>query len=115
MLTTVNSDALVRYRGDTLPDVFVVKDGGVVVDLTGYSAKFSLSTTKDPDADATPVYTLDASIPTPTDGKLYFQPSPTQAAQAPGSYFYDVELTFPTGDKVTIAKGSYKFKADITP
>jgi hypothetical protein len=115
MLLKVTSDTITRFRGDTFADLFLVTENAVAVDLTGFSAKLSISTLKNPSPTDVPVYTLSGVIPNPIDGKIYFSPSTLQAKQEPGTYYYDVQLTTNTGDIVTIAKGTYKFLFDITP
>lgn len=116
MLKTVASDPITRYRGDTLGDTFTItSDGETAVDITSYTARMTVNALKDPTADDDPMFTLTGAFFTDgTDGIFVFEPSEMQADQEPGKYFYDVELTTPAGKIVTIAKGSYIFKQDVS-
>lgn len=117
MLKAVASDPLTRYRGDTLPDQFsVTSDGTTLVNLTGYTARMTLNAVKDPSPTDTPLYTLTGAFLSgdATLGVFTFEPSEVQANQTPGKYYYDVELTTPAGSIVTIAKGSYTYRQDIS-
>lgn len=115
MLKTVASDPITRYRGDTLGDKFVVtSDGTTPVDITLYSARLTINAVKDPSVTDTPLYTLVGTAVDPVNGVFLFEPSALQADQVPGKYYYDVELTTPAGKIVTIAKGSYIFKQDVS-
>lgn len=115
MLTVVATDPVVRYRGDTLPDRFLLtSDGTTPVDVTLYSARLTVNALKDPGVTDTPLFELTgATTGTPTDGYFMFEPSLLEADQEPGKYYYDIEITTPAGYIVTVAKGTYTFKQDI--
>lgn len=116
MLKIVASDPLTRYRGDTLGDkVTITSNGTTPMDVSAYSARMSVNVLKDPTDTDTPLYTLTGTFDTDgTDGVFLFEPSAIQADQAPGKYYYDVELTTPSGKIVTVAKGSYTYKQDVS-
>lgn len=103
-----------RYRGDTAADQFTIKRDDVVVNLTGSSFKLTVDATKDPTNTATQLYSLTGTITSAVNGEVEFAPDATQADQTPGDYYYDVQMTDGTGAKLTIQKGRYRYKQDIT-
>ena len=63
-------------RGDSKPIVFVLKAGGVAVDLSGYSLPvMSVHTTKDPVDVTTELFKISGTIPIPANGKVQFIPA----------------------------------------
>lgn len=115
MLSTVASDTIVRYRGDTLGDKFTItSDGSTPVDITNYTARLTVNAVKDPSDSDTPLFEITGTIDDAPGGVFVFEPSEAQADQEPGKYYYDVELTTPAGKIVTVAKGTYQFKQDIS-
>ncbi len=114
MLKVVASDKIVRYRGDTLGDkVIITSDGVLPQDITGYTARLTVNLLADPGPTDLPLFELTGVIDDAPGGVFVFSPTPLQADQAPGKYFYDVELTTPSGRIVTVAKGVYQIKQDI--
>jgi hypothetical protein len=68
----------------------VMKEDGVVKDLTGYSARAQMRRTRDA-AEVTATFTC--SIPTPAAGTIKMEMSnSTSGAIAAGAYFYDLEI-----------------------
>lgn len=89
------------FRGDTWQRAWEIKDAaGQPVDLTGASARLHVR-------DAAGIKVMEAST---ADGRLTIQPAagridlvmPKEATGiAPGSYRFDIEVTFPSGVRVT--------------
>ncbi len=112
-----------RRRSNT-KDIAIrlTQDGTVIPDATGYSAKFTINTKKEPDLNASPevgveIFQATGAPNSPaTDGILRFDFAAFDASPeiAPGSYFYDVELTDPDGETSTPLIGKFVVKQDIT-
>lgn len=104
-----------RYRGDTVPDKWIIEDeNGDPRDLTGCSAVLTVNRAKNPTSTATQLFQVNATIAAPTTGTVQFFLTALQADQAPGKYFYDVQLTDADGLVSTIEKGVYRFVQDIS-
>jgi hypothetical protein len=107
--------AINRFRGDTIPDVFFVKNAtGQTVDISGYSFKLSLNPSKAPADASAQIYQLTGVIADGPAGKVTFAPTLLQSGQLPGKYYYDVQMTDGGGLVTTIALDSYTYHQDIT-
>lgn len=106
---------ITRYRGDTAPDQFILVDAnGAVVDIsTGYSFLLTVDTRAEPSDDSTQLFQLVGTVVSGPAGKFEFRPNSTQADQAPGKYYFDVQVTDPSGGIKTVDKEKYVFKQDI--
>lgn len=103
-----------RFRGDTVPDKVLCKHAdGSVRDITGYTLALAVNRERNPVDDTNQLFSLPGIIVNPTAGEVWFAPSPTQANQAPGKYYFDVQLIDGSGYKETILKGTYRFLQDI--
>ena len=107
---------ITRYRGDTAPDQFIMKNSaGAVVDITsGYSFVFSLNKEENPTNTVNQVYTLAGVVTNGPAGTFEFRPTVPNANQPVALYYFDVQVTDPLGYVKTIDKGSYRFVQDIT-
>ena len=110
---------IVYYRGDKYPKVITLRDGSQVskppLNITGYSFKMSLDTREKPDDETTQVWQIDATLDAdPTTGKAYFAITDVETDITPATYYYDIQMTTPSGDIRTIAKGIFKITMDIT-
>lgn len=114
----VGSDTtqIIRYRGDTYADQFIVIDDrtGLPVDLTGCVLKLSIAETDCSGVKLPPVYTLFGSFDNIAAGEVSFAPTETQADRV-GFYKYDVEMDDGKGVVRTLIKESYVYQQDITP
>ena len=102
-------------RGDSKPIVFVLKAGGVAVDLSGYSLPvMSVHTTKDPVDVTTELFKISGTIPIPANGKVQFIPAinDTGSDQLPDTYFYDAQVLDALGNKATFVEGKFKLTLD---
>lgn len=106
--------AITRYRGDSAPDLFTITRDGVAVNITGCTFKLSVNSEKNPSSTATQLFTVTGTITSATAGEVQFSPTTVQANQAPGRYYYDVEMTDASGAIRTVVKGVYRFVQDIT-
>lgn len=109
------SKQLVRFRGDTYADTFVVFDNstGLPLDVTGCNFRLALSTKKNPTPTDPRVYTITGQAIQPTSGIVYFAPSSIQADRT-GFFYYDMEMTDSNGIVRTLISSSYVYTQDIT-
>lgn len=105
---------ITRYRGDTAADRFTIQRDGAALNITGWTFALTVNSEKDPVGTSTQLFTVAGVITSATAGQVQFSPDATQADQTPGDYYYDVQGVDPNGAKVTVDKGRYRFKQDIT-
>jgi len=111
----VATPVISRYRGDTIPDKWIIEDeNGVPRDLTGCSAVLTVNRVKNPTSTATQLFQVNATVTAPTTGVAQFFLTSLEADQVPGKYYYDVQLTDADGLVSTIEKGVYRFVQDIS-
>lgn len=107
---------ITRKRGDTYADEFEVisEITGVVIDITtGYTFLLTVDPEKAPTTATNNVYQLTGVVTDGPNGIVEFAPSAVQADQL-GSYYFDVQMTDPTGRIRTIDDGKYKYIQDVT-
>tara|TARA_Y100001963_G_scaffold36525_1_gene50951 strand:+ start:531 stop:869 length:339 start_codon:yes stop_codon:yes gene_type:complete len=81
---------LVIDQGASFSIDITVKENGVIKNLTGYSARAQMRTTKTASSVAA---SFTCTIPTPTNGEVKMELSPsTSSAMAAGSFYYDLEI-----------------------
>lgn len=105
---------ITRFRGDTSPIVIEITDARthVPLDLTGISAKLSVSTVANP-TDAPDVFTLNGIATGP--GVMSFPLTDQQAnALVVSTLFYDLQLTDFNGKRLTVDKDEFRVVQDIT-
>ena len=112
-----------RRRSNT-KDIAIrlLQDGTVIADATGYTAKFTINTVKEPNLTPSPVvgveiFQADGVPNSPAeDGILRFDFAAFDQSPEilPATYFYDVELTDPDGETSTPLIGKFVVKQDIT-
>lgn len=106
---------ITRYRGDTVPDRVIVKNSaGTVIDITGYSFKLTVNSSKEPTSTSGQLMQVTGVITDAPAGTVEFSPTADQADQEPGKYYYDIQMTTDTAKIQTIVTGAYVFKQDIT-
>lgn len=107
--------AITRRRGDTYADLVTVTDSaGAPIDITGYSFTMTLDPEKSPATADNNLYQLTGTIIDAPAGKVEFAPTALQADQAPGDYYYDIQMIDGLGRVRTIALDKYKYTQDIT-
>jgi hypothetical protein len=81
---------LVIDQGSDFAVEFTVNESGVVKDLTGYSARAQLRTSK---AASDLAATFTCTIPTPSNGKINMTlGNSTSSALTAGRFYYDLEI-----------------------
>jgi hypothetical protein len=106
---------ITRYRGDTAPDRFTVKDvDGTVINITSYTFLLTVDEKKNPANTATQVFQIAGVIIDAVNGVVEFEPTTGNANQVPDTYWYDVQMIDPDGRITTLAKDEYIFVQDIS-
>lgn len=113
---------IIRVRGDTAPDRFVMKDQiGAIQDITGWTFRMSVNSKQAPGAGDASLYTLTGAIDDAAAGEYSFAPSAMEADQEPGNYWFDVEATDAGGAIKTVeldadnhTVGVYRYTQDIS-
>ena len=98
-MTAANHNLTIDQGSDFAIDL-VVSDAGTVKNLTGYSARAQMRTTKSAAAVAA---TFSCTITNATGGTVKMELSnSTSSALSPGKYYYDLELY--TANNVIVAR-----------
>lgn len=106
------------YRGDTPLIRFPLTLNGSALDLTGYTAIFTMTANPNPTSDTDKeIQIIQASIPDPTLGIVDFQltNTQTQSLDPTKQHYWDLQLKDPSGQFFyTILSGTVKIKVDYT-
>lgn len=113
---TVANPEIEYARGDSFPTKFQLKDSGTgaVIDITGFTFRLTVNTTKNPVDTTDQVFTVNGTIEDAANGLVSFAPSESDTDLVPGVYFYDMELIDTSGRKRTFAKGVFRIFQDIS-
>jgi hypothetical protein len=109
-----------KRRGDTKDLQIRLSNSAGSIDVAGYTATMTISTVKEPTDSSTVIFqTAGSPYQSPNDGILRFDFNqfPFQSPEiAPGSYFYDVQVTDAQspGEIFTPLIGKFTVKQDIT-
>lgn len=108
--------AIIRYRGDTAPDKFVLVDeNDEPLDITtGYVFTMTVNRCESPTDDTDQIYQSTGVVTNGPDGEYEFRPSADDTDQVPAFYWYDVQVLDPTGYIKTVEKEPIQFVQDIT-
>ncbi len=107
--------AITRKRGDTYAETITVTDtAGTAINITGYTFKLTVDPEKAPATAANNLFSITGTILSPTAGTVEFAPSALQADQAPGTYYFDIEMIDGAGRIRTIALNKYVVTQDIS-
>jgi hypothetical protein len=104
------------YSGDDDELKFVIKNAGVVVDITGATAVFQVRTSTDA---AAPILNINGII-VGALGEITFPVTKADTALltpsniGPKHYIHDVELTYANGNVETLFKGAVTGFADVS-
>lgn len=102
-----------RKRGDTKRVVFVIKNNGLPVDISGWT-NFRLaivSTSAPVDTSANVAVLTGVVTAGGTDGRVHFLVPDTIPV---GSYYYDAEAADENGEIGTFVEGAWRVKEDRT-
>ena len=111
-MSAANHDMVIDQGTSFTLDV-TINEGGAAKNLTGYSGRAQMRTTKTASAVAG---SFTCTIPTPSNGIVKMQLSPsTSSAMAAGSYFYDLEI-HTSGDAIVkrILEGKVNLTQEVT-
>ena len=100
-------------QGSTFVIDITVKESGSVKDLTGYSARAQMRSTK---TAATVAASFSCSIPIPTNGIVKMElPATTSSAMQAGLFFYDLEI-HTAGDAIVkrLIEGKVTLNQEVT-
>lgn len=113
-------NTIIRYRGDTAADRFTITRrltptaDPTAVDITGCTFILTVNSDENPTDDTDQLFALTGAITGAVAGEVEFAPDATEADQPPGNYYYDVQMIDANGAILTVDKGRYRFKQDIT-
>ena len=104
------------FRGDSREYALTFTDKeGAAIDISGWKVYFTLK--KNPlindDGALLKKDTTDHEAPTEGKTKIVLAPSDTDDLK-PGDYVYDIQIKKPSGDVITVVKGTLKIEADVT-
>ena len=111
-MSAANHDLVIDQGTSFVLDI-TIKEGGTVKNLTGYSARAQMRSTKTASSVAG---SFTYSIPTPSNGVVKMELTPsTSSAMAAGSYFYDLEI-HTSGDAIVkrIIEGKVTLTQEVT-
>jgi hypothetical protein len=109
-----------RKRGDTAPDVILVKDPDnptLALNVTGFAYTLTVNTDRRPTTVppfGTELLQIAGTLADPVNGRVEFAWSALNADQVPGRYWYDIQQIDAGARKKTIAKNEYVFYQDVT-
>lgn len=106
---------LSRKRGDTYSDQFeiVSESTNLPISIVGYSFIMTVDPIRFPPDGSTIAFQIIGSITDAENGIVEFAPTLSQADKL-GLFYYDIQMTDPSGKKRTVDSGEYKFSQDIT-
>ena len=105
------AEKIVCFRGDHKPlRVTVIGKDGAPVNVSGWSFVMSIASRPG----ETPMHQVSGVIEDAPAGRVRFELTPTETAQA-GSFYFDVQATTAAGQIRTVAAGKLVIKQDITP
>lgn len=101
------------YRGDTWERTWTIKDStGTPINLTGATVRLQV---RDSDDVLKVAYTdLDGLTVTPLAGKIELAVPYGDTELTPGTYSFDIEVTYPAGRRKTYEKNSLVIIEDVT-
>ena len=105
------------YRGDSYPILLTLKSDTVAINLTGYAFILTVDSIQNPPDDKTKKFSVVGVVDpdqTVNTGKFTLKPTTTDTNIDSGTYYYDLQMTDPSGNIRTIAKDKWKMVQDIT-
>tara|TARA_B100001245_G_scaffold227575_1_gene204089 strand:+ start:2325 stop:2663 length:339 start_codon:yes stop_codon:yes gene_type:complete len=111
-MTAANHNLTIDQGSDFVIDL-VIKDEGVVKNLTGYSARAQMRITK---SASTIAATFTCTVTDASEGQVKMElPNATSSALSPGKYYYDLEL-FTASDAIVarLMQGTVILTPEVT-
>lgn len=116
--TLPTATSVARFRGDTEAlTLKLVDSAGSAIDITGYTFKLTISSSKAPVDTSDQLAQEIGSITNAVGGEVTFPVSPTVGGAgtlAAGTFFWDAQYTTPGGAVRTFAHGTWAVSQDIT-
>ena len=101
---------ITRFRGDTRPISGVVNLNDIPQVVTGCTFVLTADPSKEPIDATNNLFALTGIV---AGSALSFPITTLQADQVPGTYWYDIQMVDPLGQKDTIAHDKFVFLQDI--
>jgi hypothetical protein len=107
---------ITRKRGDTYPHNIKVMSATTkaALDVTGFSFLLTVDPSPVPTSSDNNLLQITGVIEDAAGGLVSFTPTSLQADQTAGRYYYDIQMTYDTGEILTIDNGAYIVEQDIT-
>lgn len=108
---------LTHYRGDTLSrQITITQSDGAALDLTGYTAYFTIKEISDNSADDTNALLAKSwtNHSDPTNGKTILSATSAEMSIDEGTYKYDVQIKSVANVVTTVIAGEITILEDIT-
>lgn len=111
----IEHTTLTLKRGDTFVRTLYFEDeNGNALDITGWTIYFTVKKSID-DSDDDAIIKKDITSHTdPENGKSELELTPTETAQSPGTYCFDIQIKDTQGKILTILEGEIIFTKDVT-
>ena len=106
---------ITRKRGDTHVMAFTLQDSaGAAIDISGFSFLMTVDPAEEPPDANNNLFQLTGVLDDAPNGRFSFAPSALEADQAPGEYFYDIQMIDAGAAIRSIVEGKFIFEQDIT-
>ena len=107
--------AITRKRGDTYAETITITDTRrVPIDITGYTFRLTVDQQEAPVDTSTNLFSVAGTILDAAAGTVEFALTAQQADRAPGTYYYDLQLTDGAGRIRTVALDKWVVVQDIS-
>lgn len=107
---------IVVYQGDDDSFILTYNTGGIIANLTGYSAQMDVRTSRSATTTSASFNSAGGGITIDgPNGKITVAlPRATTAALAPADYVYDLQIVSPTGAITTVVQGLFTVIQEVT-
>lgn len=107
---------IVTYQGDDDTFVMTYSTGGVIANLTGYSAKMDIRTGRNASGTVASFNSSGGGIAIDApNGKITVTfPHTITSALVPADYVYDLQITSPTDIVTTVVQGLFSVVQEVT-
>ena len=112
---TTRNEQITLTRGDSLVITHDVTFAtGSVVDISGSTTYFTVSTTKDRTTDTNVALQKTGSLTDPVNGECTFSLTPSDSDLSEGVYYFDIQISFSASDVRTSMDGTFTIIEDVT-